>query len=79
MLVAKNAKVCVTPNAKRQREPMEYRLRWVPDAKFLHWPCTFHIICAHFICVGYPARTQFAVEYNLNLVFIVKYIYISPY
>ena len=51
MLVSKNAKICitpsaklkiyVTPNAKTQREPMEYRLRWVPNAKFSHWPCTF--------------------------------------
>ena len=25
-----------------QRESGEYRLRWVPNANFLHWPCTFH-------------------------------------
>ena len=44
---------------------MEYRLRWVPNAKFSRWPCTFHVVCAHFICVGYPTHTQFAVEYGL--------------
>ena len=58
-------KICVTPNAKPQREPMEYRLRWVPNTKFSHWPCTFHVVCAHVICVGYLTRTQFAVEYGL--------------
>ena len=62
MLVPKNAKIwvtsnakhkiCVTPNAKPQSEPMEYRLRWVPNSKFSRWPCTFHVVCAHFICVG---------------------------
>ena len=30
MLVSKNAKMCVTPNAKLQCESMEYRLHWVP-------------------------------------------------
>ena len=34
-------KMCVIPNAKPQRESVEYRWRWVPNAKFLHWPCTF--------------------------------------
>ena len=51
MLVSKNTKTCVTPNAKNkicdtsnakpQRKPMEYRLRWVSNAKFSHWPCSF--------------------------------------
>ena len=51
-------KICVTSNAKPQCEPMEYRLRWVPNAKFLHWACTFHV-CVNFICVGY-ANTVFS-------------------
>ena len=33
----------------------------------LRWPCTFHVVCAHFIHVGYPTRTQFAVEYGLKV------------
>ena len=45
-----------------QRESVEYRLRWVPNANFLRWPCTFHIFCEDFICVGYPTRTPFPVE-----------------
>ena len=35
-----------------QRESVEYRLRWVPKAKRLRWPCTFHVFCVDFICVG---------------------------
>ena len=35
-------------------------------ANFLHWPCTFHVVCAHFICVSHPTQTQFAVEYTLK-------------
>ena len=44
MLVFKNAKICVTPdakpkicvspNAKPQRQSVEYRLCWVPNANF---------------------------------------------
>ena len=51
-----------SPNAKHQREPMEYRLRWVPNVKLSRWPCTFHFVCAHFVCVGYPTRTQLCVS-----------------
>ena len=35
-----------------QRESVEYRLRWIPNAKFLRWPCTFLFVCADFIRVG---------------------------
>ena len=35
-----------------QRESVECRLRWVPNAKFLHWPCTFHFFGVDFIHVG---------------------------
>ena len=69
MLVAKNAKICVSPNAKPkicvtpianpQRESVEYRLRWVPNAQFSHWPCTFHFFGVNFIRVG-------SVEYGLK-------------
>ena len=51
MLVSKNAKICVTPNtnskicvtvnANPQRKQVEYRSRWVPNAKFSRWPYTF--------------------------------------
>ena len=39
---------------KNQRESVEYRLRWVPNAKSLRWPCTFHVVCVNFICVRWP-------------------------
>ena len=59
-------KMCVTPNAKPQRKPMKYRLSWVSNARLLCLSCTFHVACAYFIRVGYPTRTQFAVEYGFN-------------
>ena len=68
MLVSKNAKICVTPNANAkicitpkanpQREQVEYRLCWVPNAKFSHWPCTFNFFGVNFIRVG----SRFSVE-----------------
>ena len=78
MLVSKNAKICVTPNekhkicvtpnAKPQHEPMEYRLRWFPKAKFLRWPCSFHVVCAHFVCVGYLTRAyEPSLQWNMGL------------
>ena len=35
MLVSKNAKTCVSPNAKPQCKSVEYRVCWVPNANFL--------------------------------------------
>ena len=35
-----------------QSESVEYRLRWVPNANFLRWPCTFHFFGVDFIRVG---------------------------
>ena len=62
-LVSKNAKICVTPNTKHkicvtsntkpQCDPMEYRLRWVPNAKFLHRQLTFVFLDVKFIRVGF--------------------------
>ena len=48
-----------------QRESVEYRLRWVPNAKSSRWPCTFHVVCVNFICVRWPTQTQLSVEYGL--------------
>ena len=58
MLVSKNAKICVTPNANPQREQVEYRWRWVPNALFSCWPCRFHVVCVNFVCAGWPTRTH---------------------
>ena len=65
MLVSENAKICVSPDAKPQSPPVEYRLRWVPGVGSLRWACTFHIFGVDFICVGKPTQTQFSVEYGL--------------
>ena len=75
MLVSKNTKICVTPNMKHkicvtpntkpQREPMEYRLCWVPKTKFSLWPCTFHVVCVHFI----PS-----LQWNMGLKDFYKYV-----
>ena len=62
ILVSKNAKICVTPNAKSQSESVENRLRWVPNGKFVNWPCTFNFVVVDFICVG----CRFSVEYGLK-------------
>ena len=35
----------------------------------LRWACSFHVVCVHFVCVGYPTRTQFPVEYGLKSFF----------
>ena len=48
-----------------QRESVEYRLRWVPNAKSSRWPCTFHVVCVYFICILWPTQTQFSVKYGL--------------
>ena len=57
MLVFKNAKIqvapnakpkiCVTPNAKPQRELVEYRF-WLWGSR---WACAFQVVCVNFICV----------------------------
>ena len=35
-----------------QCQSVEYRLRLVPNANFLCWPCTFLFFFVDFICVG---------------------------
>ena len=47
-----NIKFAFPPDTKPQRQPVEYRLRWVPGVGSLRWACTFHIFCVDFICVG---------------------------
>ena len=39
-------KICVSPNAKPQRQPVEYRWRWV----FWRWPCIFHVYFMYISC-----------------------------
>ena len=75
MLVSKNAKICLTPNAKHKicvypdanpkRESVEYRLHWVPNANFLSWPCTFHVVCAHLFALGNQCEPS--LQWNMGL------------
>ena len=41
--------------------PTPYASRWN-----ITWPCTFHVFCVDFICVWYPKRTPYPVEYGLK-------------
>ena len=59
-------KICVTPDANPRRQSVEYRWRWVRNAIFSRWPCTFHVVYVNFICVGHPTQTRFSVEYGLK-------------
>ena len=77
-MLSKNAKICVNPDAKRkicvspnvnakpQRQSVEYRLRWVTNAKFLRWPCTFHVFCVDFICVCSQHKPSFQCNVGLR-------------
>ena len=71
MLVSKNEKICitpdakpkicVTPNAKPKRKSVSYRLRLVPNAKFVVGHVDFIFLWVVFIRVG----SRFSVEYGL--------------
>ena len=41
---------------KPQRESVEYRLRWVPNAKFSCWPCTFDVFCVDLFYLGVSTK-----------------------
>ena len=41
-----------TDPTRAQREQVEYRSCWVPSRWGLHWPCTFHVVCAAFSAFG---------------------------
>ena len=69
----------VLPDAKPKSKPVEYRLCWAPNAKLLHWPCTFHVYCVDFICVWCPTRTLFPVEYGLYVSYRKVIIYVSEF
>ena len=76
MLVSKNAKTPdakpkIYPNAKPKHKSVEYRLHWVSNAKCSHWLCTFYVFCVDFICVWWPMRTQFPVEYGLEILSVM--------
>ena len=55
-----NAKICVTPNANHQHEQVEYRSSWVPNTKFSRWPCTF----LFFVSISFPLGPVF--QWNMG-------------
>ena len=59
MLVPKNAKICITPNAN-------FKICVTPNANVSRWPCTFHFVGVEYY-LRYPMRTRFSVEYELLL------------
>ena len=48
MLVSKDTKICVTPNANVKNLPYPQQ----QPLNFSRWPCTFHLFCVDFIRVG---------------------------
>ena len=86
MLVSKNAKICitpnanfkicVTPNAKPQCKSVEYRLHWVRNANFVCWSCTFHCVRCQFHSRWVP----FFQWNTVNVEIFARYIFsrISP-
>ena len=53
-LVSENAKICVSPNAKPQCQPVEYRLRWVPTQHFR----VEHVHFMFFVYISFASGTQ---------------------
>ena len=51
--------------ANPQRKQVEYRWRWVPNARGWRWLCRFHVVCLIFGRVGYPTQTRYPVKYRL--------------
>ena len=62
-----NPEICITPNAKPQHESVEYRWRWVADAKILHLQCRFHVVYPVFFALG----TQHELCSQWNMAFMV--------
>ena len=71
MLVAKNAKTpdanlkFASPNAKPKRKSVEYRLRWVPNAKFLCWHVHFMLFVS--ISFAFGSKHKRVFQWNMGL------------
>ena len=64
MLVSKNAKICVTPNANRQSEQVEYRSHLVPNAKFLVGQVDFMLFVSLSLVLG--SQREHTVQWNMG-------------
>ena len=65
MLVLKYAKISLPSMPKPQRKSVEYRLRWVPNAKFLCWQCTFNFLCVVSFAFGGQRKPSF--QWNMGI------------
>ena len=73
--VSKNAEICISPNGNikfalpptQNPNASQWKIGCVgsPTQSFHIGHVHFRVVCAHYICVGYLKRTQFAVEYGL--------------
>ena len=62
ILALPNAKICVIPYAKPQRQPVEYSLRWVLGVGSR----VGHVHFIFFVSISFALGSVFPVEYGLN-------------
>ena len=62
ILALPNAKFCVTPDPKPQRQPVEYSLRWVIGVGSR----VGHVHFIFFVFISFALDNVFLVEYGLN-------------
>ena len=67
LLALPNANVCVIPDAKPQRQPVEYSLRWVHGVRSR----VGHVHFIFFVSISFALGSAFPVEYGLK-VFVSK-------
>ena len=89
ILALPNAKICVTPDAKPKicvipdanprRQLVEYRLRWVPTQNAGVGQVHFMFIFVDFICIWYPTRAPFPVEYGLYTISKTYYDFVTAH
>ena len=67
MLVSENANICVSPEAKPQRQPVEYRLRWVPGVGSM----VRHVHFIFFVLISFAlgSRRKRSFQWNMGLTF----------
>ena len=61
ILALPNAKICVIPDAKPQRQPVKYSLCWVLGVE----SCVGHVHFIFFVSISFALGSVFPVEYGL--------------
>ena len=62
----RNLKVAFVPT-QPQRQPVEYRLHWVPGVGSLRWACTFHF----FVLISFALGSRRRPSFHWNMGFTV--------